>query len=108
MRRCTCGNILYSPEAICERCDTPVQALRKIAGDTKEFCYHSDLAKSTLAHARDIAKAQSHEAAESIFELLAQLSILPPEFKADYLMQARLVSGMAVKIENIICPKESA
>jgi hypothetical protein len=24
MRHCTCGNILYSPEAICERCDTPV------------------------------------------------------------------------------------
>lgn len=69
--------------------------------------YLANELRGTQLYNREQVIACSHEAAESIFEHLTACSALPPEFKGDFLMQSRLVAGMAKRIEDTFAGKAS-
>lgn len=56
--------------------------------------------RGTQLYNREQVIACAHEAAEAILEHLNACSALPPEFKGDYLLQSRLIAGMAKRIET--------
>jgi hypothetical protein len=90
----TLSNIASELENLSRLPVAPAISLRHLATEIRGSQYYN----------REQVIACSQEAAKEIYEHLVACSVLPPEFKGDYLMQSRLIAGLAKRIEAKFMP----